>query len=164
MLDQSVLLRWEKAIGREYVVTDVQRLKEAATATFFSQQRIPAILFPQSRSQVQECLQIATGHSVPVYPISTGKNWGYGSRVPATTGCVILDLSRMNRILDFNEDLAYVTIEPGVTQQQLWDYLRERKSKLWIDATGSSPQAGLIGNAIERGFGHTPYGDHASNV
>jgi 4-cresol dehydrogenase (hydroxylating) len=33
-----------------------------------------------------------------------------------------------------------------------------------MDATGSSPSCSLIGNAMERGFGHTPYGDHFSNV
>jgi 4-cresol dehydrogenase (hydroxylating) flavoprotein subunit len=70
----------------------------------------------------------------------------------------------MNRILDLNEDLAYVTVEPGVTQGQLFDYLRGRKSRLWIDGTGSSPECSLIGNTLERGFGHTPYGDHFANV
>jgi 4-cresol dehydrogenase (hydroxylating) len=164
MLEQSVLLKWERVLGREYVVTEESRLSQAATATFAARQQIPAILYPQSREQVQDCLRIASECSVPVYAISTGKNWGYGSRVPVSDGCVLMDLGRMNRILECSEDLAYVTIEPGVTQQQLWDYLRETGSKLWIDATGSSPDCSLIGNVMERGFGHTPYGDHASNV
>src|SRR5271168_2623100 len=124
MLDQLVLLQWERVLGRESIVTEASRLREASTATFASTQRIPAILYPQTRKQVQDCLRIASENGIPVYPISTGKNWGYGSKGPASTGCVLIDLSRMNRILEFNEDLAYVTIEPGVTQQQLWDYLR----------------------------------------
>lgn len=164
MLEQSALLKWERVLGVENVVTERLRLDQASTATFAAPQQIPAILYPQSRKEVQDCLRIASECSVPVYPISTGKNWGYGSRVPVFTGCVLMDLGRMNQILAFDEDLAYVTIEPGVTQRQLWDYLRQRDSKLWIDATGSSPDCSLIGNAIERGFGHTPYGDHASNV
>jgi 4-cresol dehydrogenase (hydroxylating) flavoprotein subunit len=164
MLDQSVLIQWERVLGPEYVVTEARRLNEAETATFRSDRRIPAILYPQARAQLQECLRIASENAVPIYPVSTGKNWGYGSRVPASAECVLIDLSRMNRILDFNENLAYVTIEPGVTQQQLWDYLREKGSKLWIDATGSSPACSFIGNTVERGFGHTPYGDHAANV
>ena len=104
-----------------------------------------------------------TVFGVPVYPISSGKNWGYGSRVPAADGCILLDLGRMNRIVDFNEELAYVTVEPGVTQAQLYAFLRERGSNLWVDATGASPECSLIGNAVERGFGHTPYGDHFTN-
>ena len=79
-------------------------------------------------------------------------------------GSVLLDLSRMNRIVDFNEDLAYVTVEPGVTQGQLYAFLRERGSRLWMDATGASPDCSLIGNTMERGFGHTPYGDHFAQV
>jgi len=69
----------------------------------------------------------------------------------------------MNRIVDFNEQLAYVTVEPGVTQAQLYAFLKERGSNLWVDATGASPECSLIGNAVERGFGHTPYGDHFAN-
>jgi 4-cresol dehydrogenase (hydroxylating) flavoprotein subunit len=57
-----------------------------------------------------------------------------------------------------------VTLEPGVTQQQLYAYLRQRGSRLWIDATGSSPDCSIIGNVMERGFGHTPYGDHFAHV
>jgi 4-cresol dehydrogenase (hydroxylating) len=70
----------------------------------------------------------------------------------------------MDRIVDFSEDLAYVTLEPGVTQAQLYAFLEERGSKLWMDATGASPQCSLIGNAVERGFGHTPYGDHFAHT
>jgi 4-cresol dehydrogenase (hydroxylating) len=66
----------------------------------------------------------------------------------------------MRRILDFSEESAYVTVEPGVTQRQLYEFLRQRRSNLWLDATGSTPESSLIGNTMERGFGHTPYGDH----
>ena len=37
-----------------------------------------------------------------LHPVSSGKNWGYGSRVPTSDG-VSLDLGRLNRILDFDQ-------------------------------------------------------------
>ncbi|MCU1238199.1 MAG: linked oxidase domain protein [Candidatus Solibacter sp.] len=154
---------WERVVGKENVVTRESSLREAETSTFAIRHRVPAIVRPGTRAEVQECLRIANRREVPVYPISSGKNWGYGSRVPASDGCVLLDLGRMNRILDFSEDLAYVTVEPGVTQAQLYAFLQERKSKLWMDATGASPHCSMIGNTMERGFGHTPYGDHFAN-
>jgi 4-cresol dehydrogenase (hydroxylating) len=83
--------------------------------------------------------------------------------VPVHDG-VLLDLGRLNRILDFDEELAYVTIEPGVTQRQLHDFLIERNSRLWMDATGASPDCSIIGNTMDRGFGHTPMGDHCGNA
>ena len=164
MLAQAALLQWELVLGRENLITQEEPLRAAETATFFVDRQIPAILRPATREQVQQCLRIASKFAVPVYPISSGKNWGYGSRVPVTDASVLIDLSRLNRILDFNEKLAYVTVEPGVTQRQLFQLLQDRHSSLWMDATGSSPDCSLIGNAVERGFGHTPYGDHFAQV
>jgi 4-cresol dehydrogenase (hydroxylating) len=157
---RAACIEWARAVGREFLVTSPDELRAAETATFVTSQAIPAILKPGSRQEVQECVRIANRHEVALYPISSGKNWGYGSSVPAGDHCALLDLSRINRIVDFNEDLAYVTVEPGVTQRQLFEFLRERKSNLWMDATGASPDCSLIGNTMERGFGHTPYGDH----
>ncbi len=159
----AACIEWIRAIGREFVVTSRNELREAGTATFATDQRVPAILKPGSREEVQACVRIANRHQVTLYPISSGKNWGYGSRVPSSNNCALLDLGRMDRIVDFNEDLAYVTIEPGVTQRQLFEYLRTRKSRLWMDATGASPDCSIVGNTMERGFGHTPYGDHFAN-
>jgi 4-cresol dehydrogenase (hydroxylating) len=156
----SALAEMARVVGGPHAITDAGALRSAETGTFLTHQRVPGIVRPADRREVEECLRIANRFRVPVYPISSGKNWGYGSRVPAADGCLLLDLGRMNRIVDFNEELAYVTVEPGVTQAQLYDFLRERRSNLWMDATGASPECSLIGNAVERGFGHTPYGDH----
>jgi len=162
--DVSALEQWARIVGVEHVVTDARELRAAETGTYTTSHRIPAIVRSADCAQVQECMRVANRRGVSVYPISTGKNWGYGSRVPASDGCVLLDLGRMNRIVDFSEELAYVTVEPGVTQAQLYDFLQERRSRLWMDATGASPDCSLIGNAVERGFGHTPYGDHFANA
>jgi 4-cresol dehydrogenase (hydroxylating) len=160
---QFALREWIRALGREWVSTCPEDLREAGTATFAADRVIPAILRPGSREEVQACVRIANRYGVSLYPISSGKNWGYGSRVPSADHCALLDLGRMNRIVEFSEDLAYVTVEPGVSQGQLFEFLSERKSRLWMDSTGASPECSLIGNAMERGFGHTPYGDHFAN-
>jgi 4-cresol dehydrogenase (hydroxylating) len=151
-------------LGQENVCHSPSMLASAERATFLTQQAIPAILRPGSVEEVQECCRLANRIRLPLYPISGGKNWGYGSRVPVESGCALLDLSRLNRIVDFDEELAYVTVEPGVTQRQLYDFLRQQRSRLWMDATGSSPDSSLIGNTMERGFGHTPYGARFAHV
>ena len=157
---KSALNEWIALLGPGNVITDRSTLSAAETTTFSTDHVIPAILRPASKQEVQECLRIANRYRVSVYPVSSGKNWGYGSSVPARTRTALLDLGRMNRITGFSEKLAYVTVEPGVTQRQLRAFLVEEKSNLWMDATGSSPLSSLIGNTMERGFGHTPYGDH----
>src|ERR1051326_6703174 len=78
-------------LGADHVIVDERSRTAAETATFATTNRIPAILRPASREQLQECILIANRFCVPVYPVSSGKNWGYGSRVPAADASVLID-------------------------------------------------------------------------
>ncbi|MBB3219723.1 4-cresol dehydrogenase (hydroxylating) [Massilia umbonata] len=109
-------------------------------------------------------MRTATEYRLPIYPISAGRNWGYGDACALTDGHAIVDLSEMNRILEVDATLAYVVIEPGVTQQQLSQYLLRHDLPLWMDCTGAGPDTSLMGNILERGFGHSPYGNRFQNV
>jgi FAD/FMN-containing dehydrogenase len=65
----------------------------------------------------------------------------------------------MNKILEVNTEDAYALVEPGVTFFDLHDYLVKHnlREKVWLDV----PDVGggsIIGNAVERGVGYTPYG------
>src|ERR1700744_1263135 len=105
----EALEAFRAAVGPEHVLTDPAALASAMTATFATSAGVPAIVRPASREEVQACFRVANRFRVPLYPTSRGKNWGFGSRVPAADGCVVLDLGRMNRVVDFDETLAYVT-------------------------------------------------------
>ena len=123
------------------------------------EQPIPsAAVAPDSVEGVQGVLKIANDYGIPIWIISTGKNYGYGgpdSRIP---GSVILDLKRMNRILELNEEQAYAIVEPGVSQYDLWLEIRRRGLKLWID--GPSPAySSIVANTIERGVGYGLHGE-----
>ena len=83
--------------------------------------------------------------------------------MPVEDNCVIIDLRRMNRILDFSEELAYITVEPGVTQRQVIEFLQRTNQGYGSMPPDLLPNRSLIGNTMERGFGHTPYGDHFAN-
>ena len=115
---------------------------------------------PTTVEQVQEIVRIANTYKQPLWTVSTGKNMGYGMAAPATAGQVVLDLKRMNRILEVDADLGTCLIEPGVTYQQLKDYLEENKIPLWIDVPTVGPIASPVGNTLDRGVGYTPYGEH----
>lgn len=120
----------------------------------------PAAVLPDSVEQVREIVLRAARHAVSLYPVSTGNNWGYGTARPVNAASVILDLGRMNRIIEVNTELAYAVVEPGVTQAQLARYLADNKIPLFIDPTGAGPSCSILGNTLERGYGITPYGDH----
>jgi 4-cresol dehydrogenase (hydroxylating) len=155
---------WREAVGVGHVITDTQTLGEIETATFATAAKVSAVVCPASREELQECLRIANRFKVPVYPISRGKNWGYGSRVPAAGRSVLFALERMNRILDFDERLAYLTVEPGVSFAQAHKFLEERRARLMLGCPGSTPDASLVGNALERGIASGLNGERAQQV
>jgi 4-cresol dehydrogenase (hydroxylating) len=161
--DQAVV-EMRIAVGPDHVLLDSEALARHSCDTIPWQRTCSAVVYPSSRDEVCAILKIAAKHRLPVWTFSKGKNWGYGATMAAQNGAVILILERMNRILEVNEDLAYAVIEPGVTYKQLSDHLRSRDIKLWADCTDSTPHGSVLGNALDRGLGHTPYGDHFGNL
>ena len=120
-----------------------------------------AALRPANVDEVRAILRVANETRVPLWTVSTGRNFAYGGAAPRLSGSVVLDLQRMNRILAVDERLAWALVEPGVSYFDLYAHLRDGGYRLWVDP----PAAGwgsVIGNTLERGFGTTPYGDHAS--
>jgi 4-cresol dehydrogenase (hydroxylating) len=53
---------------------------------------------------------------------------------------------------------------PGVTESQLREYLDDHAPGFMVPTTGAGPNCSLIGNALERGYGITPYADHFGAV
>ena len=112
----SAVSEWITTLGEEAVACDRESLGKYARTTQAKATRPCCILYPETTEDVQAIVEIASDHGVPVYPISCGKNWGYGDACAPTDGAAIVDLGRMNRILEVNTELAYCVVEPGVTQ------------------------------------------------
>lgn len=59
-------------------------------------------------------VRLANEHKTPLWPVARGKNLSYGTAAPRMAGSVVLDLGRMNRILELDSKLTYCVVEPGV--------------------------------------------------
>ncbi len=155
-----------QAVGKEWVFTsdeDVALYRDAYSPMWDQSDELvaSAAVAPDNVEQVQQVVRIANKYKIPIYPISTGKNLGYGGSAPVYSGSVVLDLKRMNRILEVNERNAYALVEPGVSYFDLYRYIHEKGLKLWVDV----PDPGWgspIGNALDRGGGYlmTQYRNH----
>ena len=155
----SAIKEFQQAVGKDWVFTgaaDVDLYRDAYTPFWGEDaELIPsAAVAPDSVEQVQDVVRAANRYKNPIYPLSTGKNLGYGGSAPTLTGSVILDLKRMNRILEVNEKNASILVEPGVSYFDAYNHLQSTGSQLWLDV----PDPGwgsLIGNAMDRGGGYT---------
>jgi FAD/FMN-containing dehydrogenase len=162
----DAIAAFQGAVGKEWVFTsdeDVALYRDAYTPFWNEPEEkvASAAVAPASVEEVQAVMKAANERRIPIYPISTGRNLGYGGSAPVLSGSVVLDLKRMNRILDVDEPNASCLVEPGVSYFDLYRYIHDKGLKLWIDP----PDPGWgspIGNALDHGAGQTtlPHRDH----
>lgn len=161
-----VLAAWRDIVGAQWVFTDPDDV--AMYRDFYSpywdepEERLAsAAVAPSTVEQVQAIVRVANQYRVPLYPISTGRNLAYGGAAPVYSGSVVLDLKRMNRVLEVDERNACALVEPGVSYFDLYEHITREGLDLWIDP----PDPGwgsVIGNALDGGGGWTtsPFRDH----
>ncbi len=159
----AAIAELQTVVGAEYVFTDdrahLRSYRDAYSTLDDSNFAPSAAVAPKTVEEVQGVLAVARTHQLPVWTISTGKNFAYGGPAPRKPGYVVLDLKRMNRIIEVNEKHGYAVVEPGVSYQDLYNYLQEKGIKLWIDCAAPA-WGGIVGNTSDHGAGYTPYGDH----
>jgi FAD/FMN-containing dehydrogenase len=155
-------------VGSEWVFhkeEDVALYNDSYTPYLFepAQQRVAsAAVAPVAVEQVQQIVRIANVHRIPLYTISTGRNLGYGGSSPNLSGSVIVDLKRMNRVIEVNTSEGYMVVEPGISFIDLRRYFDDNH----IDFVPSSPMPGWgspIGNGMDHGVG-AAYADNFAAV
>ena len=155
----EIVSAFQKIVGKENVIYKKKEISEVETTTFFTSHKVSLFIIPNTVEQIQECVKCANLYKLPLYPVSGGKNWGYGSKVPWKSGSAVISLHKINRIIDYNEELQYLTIEAGVTFQQVHSFLKKNGDNFRNTMIGSSPHASIVGNIIEKGVGTGLYGN-----
>jgi 4-cresol dehydrogenase (hydroxylating) len=153
-----------RAVGDEWVlVTDQDRDTYLDHFAVDEESHAPSgAIAPATADEVAAVVRLANDHQLPLWPISRGKNWGYGGSAPRLRGSVVLDLSRMKKI-EFDAEFGTALVEPGVGFYDLYDYVQQHKLPYWLSVPGNS-WGSVVGNALDRGVGYTTYGDHTSKI
>lgn len=138
--------------------------EKAETNTLQVNVEVLGVAYPRNIDELRSIAKVANEFGVSIYPVSQGKNIGYGEMTPTGSLQLVVGLKHLNSIREFDAKNGEVVIEPGVTQSQLVTYLKAKGAKYWTDVTGANPETSLIGNALEAGFGHTPLGDHRKHI
>jgi 4-cresol dehydrogenase (hydroxylating) len=155
----DAIKQFQAAVGKEWVFTtdeDVALYRDAYSPFWGEKEEIlvSAAVAPNTVEEVSKVVRTANSYKIPIYPVGTGKNLGYGGCAPNLSGSVVLDLKRMNRIIEVDDKRHFAIVEPGVAYFDLYRYIQERGLKVWIDV----PDPGwgsVVGNALDHGVGYT---------
>lgn len=122
-----------------------------------------AVAFPHTNTEVSQIVKICARYSVPIVPFGTGT--GVEGAVVAIHGGVCLDLMQMPQILQVNQSDMDVTVQAGVTRNQLNSHLSDTGTGLYFPVDPGA-DASLGGMAATRASGNAAvrYGTMRENV
>ncbi len=138
-------------LGEERVRTEEEFLAEYREDRTEIEAADPAfVVFPTEAEEVQAIVRLCNEKKIPITPRVAGTNIG-GLAIPSPGG-LVMDLTKMNRILECDVDEMVAVIEPGVTQQQLKDYLIENNLPLALGFSLAPPYTSVLANALMGGL------------
>jgi len=122
--------------------------------------KVDYVVMPETVEQVQKIVILANERKIPITPMGSGLTVS-GLAVPVKGG-IVLDMKRMDRIIEVNEKNKYAVVEAGVTQGALKSYLEKHYPHLQHSTPEAPPTATIAGNVLIHGHGHlTP--SHGAN-
>ncbi|MBL1087621.1 FAD-binding oxidoreductase [Streptomyces actinomycinicus] len=119
----------------------------------FSPRDVYGVVRPRSAEEVRTVVRaFARAEGGPrLQALSTGRNWGLGSREPARDAVVTLELQALDAVRDLDVEGGWAIVEPGVTQLRLAELLADTDRML--NVTASSGHTSVLGNIADRGVG-----------
>jgi FAD/FMN-containing dehydrogenase len=121
-----------KAVKPENVIGDPAILEEYASDASFTEGSRPLLLvYPESKDEVKGIVKLANQSKTPLVPVSSGPPRFHGDTLPSQSG-VIVDFSKMKRILKIDSVNRCVMMEPGVTYGELIPEVKKHGLKLNI--------------------------------
>ena len=110
--------RLEEIVGEGHVIDDPKALEIYIEDSSSALKRAPNyVVQPAGTAEVQKIVQLANEEKMPIIPSSSGIHRN-GGAMP-TQGGILVDLRRMNRILEIDEKNMYAVVEPYVIGAQL---------------------------------------------
>lgn len=155
----------QAALGQDYVLTTPEACAFYSHDVFRAGAGALAVAQPGSVEELQAALRIAWDAGIPVVPRGGGMSYT-DAYLPQQADSLMVDMRRMNRIVEINADSRYVVVEAGVTWSELNDALEEYglRTPYW------GPLSGLratVGGTLSQGsmfLGSGQYGSAADSA
>jgi len=114
----------DKLVDLDVVSTDVCLISRCYIDEANKLPKPDFILFPENTEQVSKILKLANNYKIPITPRGGGAGDTCGS-LPLYGG-IVLDMLKMDKILNIDENNLSVTVETGILQCQLEEVLNNK--------------------------------------
>lgn len=157
----TVLGILKQAFGDRFQTGQSFREQHAHTTTYLPAQLPDGVVFVETSEDVKLIVGICAEHRVPVIPFGVGSS--LEGQVNAPSGGISVDFSRMNKVLRISPEDLDVTVEPGITREELNRELRDTGLFFPIDP-GANATIGGMASTRASGTNAVRYGTMKDNV
>ncbi len=162
---EKILKDLENIVGKDFVSNKAEDLYIYSQDPGASLPRpVDFVVMPSTVGEIQNLVRSANEHKIPLVPLGGGLTLS-GLVIPVKGG-IVVDMKRMNKIIEINELSKYALIESGVTSGQLLSHLNENFPNLQPPVPDAPPSATIAGNVLIHGSGYLSqkYGDHGAMI
>ena len=138
----DALSKLEALFGDQLSVNLTTRQQHAHTMTWLKNQPADAVLMAKNKQQVAQAVAVCNEYQMPVIAFGIGSS--LEGQLNAPYGGLCIDMSEMNEILQVNNEDLTVTVQPGVTREQLNHYLRDTGLFFPIDPGANATIGGMV--------------------
>ncbi len=135
-------------VGPKHVRDDVETLEKYSKDRSIVQARRPSyVVHPKNTDEVQSLVKLANNYKIPLVPRSSSIGF-YGAGIPLQGG-IVVDLTKMNKIIEVDAKNKKVQVEPGVTWGQVQSELAKRELMVSTPLL-PHPQKSVLTSTLER--------------
>ena len=128
--------------GEQLSVNPTVREQHGHTMTWLANQPPDAVLTAQDKHDVAKAVAICNQHKMPVIAFGIGSS--LEGQLNAPYGGLSIDMHALDAILQVNNEDLTVTVQPGVTREQLNHYLRDTGLFFPIDPGANASIGGMV--------------------
>ena len=162
---ENIFKELENIVGKDFVSNREEDLYIYSQDPGASLPRhVDFVVLPEKVEDIQKIVKLANQEKIPIVPMGGGLTLS-GLIIPVKGG-IVMDMKRMNNIIEINELSKYALIEAGVTTGQLLSFLNENYPNLQPPVPDAPPSATVAGNVLIHGSGYLSqkYGDHGAMI
>jgi len=161
----KIITNLQEIVGKDFATNKAEDLYIYSQDPGASEPRpVNFVVMPSKVEEVQKIVELANREQIPLVPMGGGLTLS-GLIIPIKGG-IVIDMKRMDKIIEINELSRYALIEAGVTTGQLLSHLNEKYPNLQPPVPDAPPSATVAGNVLIHGSGYLSqrHGDHGAMI